>query len=329
MAAKGSRGGIARPTRSQTGRTQGRSRAFRAHRARAGGAGYTPRAFSQLLILLAAMAGTLAAQSVDIYSEFSRPGPFGEIVPADRGSQPREILSPAAARNAWASFHIVISAPPETTYLLYVVTNPLNACRVALYKEHFEKTPLGWAPDRLTELKRLPDFGVIPDPADRIEGQTTRAYLLDLWIPPDADVARFRLEVQLKVGYWVVRPMEVRVIAPRVPDLRIATEPIPLPPVSSAADAVALGALDDYSGRTYPPPVTVRAIIRRNAVQDMALASRLDEALAGPDALRRRWEALSSRSGNSLIPLPTGSERYLRLRDWIFAEAQREPARLW
>jgi hypothetical protein len=60
--------------------------------------------------------------------------------PADRGGQPREILSPAVARNAWASFHVVISAPPQTTYLLYVVTNPLNACRVALYKEHFEKT---------------------------------------------------------------------------------------------------------------------------------------------------------------------------------------------
>ena len=243
----------------------------------------------------------MAAQSVDIYSEFSRVDPFGEIVPADRGAQPREILSPAVARNAWASFHVVISAPPNTTYLLYVVTNPLNACRVALYKEHFEKTAAGWAPDRLTELTRLPDFGVMPDPDDGVDGQTTRAYLLDLWIPPNAEVARFRLEVQLKVGYWVVRPMEVRVIAPRVPDLRVATEPVPLPPVSSGADTVALGALGDDKERTYPPPATVRAIIRRNAVQDMALASRLDAAVAGPGgaaaALRcaktsRRWSIL-------------------------------------
>ena len=196
--------------------------------------------FLRLPVLLLAMAGALAGQSVDIYSEFSRVDPFGEIVPADRGVGPREILSPAVARNAWASFHVVITAPPATTYLLYVVTNPLNACRVALYKEHFEKTAAGWAPDRLTELTRLPDFGAIPDPADGVDGQTTRAYLLDLWIPPDADVARFRLEVQLKVGTWVVRPMEVRVIAPRVPDLRVATEAVLLPPVSSGADAVAL-----------------------------------------------------------------------------------------
>jgi len=281
------------------------------------------------LLLLAAMAGALAAQSVDIYSEFSRVDPFGEIVAADRGSGPREILSPVVARNAWASFHLVISAPAETTYLLYVVTNPLNACRVALYKEHFEKTPAGWVPDRLTELTRLPDFGVIPDPDDGVKGQTTRDYLLDLWIPPNAEIARFRLEVQLKVGYWVVRPMEVRVIAPRVPDLHVATGPVALPPVSSGTDAAALGALSDDKGRTYPPPTTVRAIIRRNAVQDMALASRLDASIAAPEALRQRWEALKSASGDGAIPLPTGAERYLRLRDWIYREAQRKPAEFW
>jgi len=275
------------------------------------------------------MAGTLAAQSIDIYSEFSRVDPFGEIVPADRGGARREILSPAVARNAWASFHVVISAPPKTTYLLYVVTNPLNACRVALYKEHFEKTLAGWVPDRLTELTRLPDFGVIPDPADGVDGQTTRAYLLDLWIPPNAEIARFRLEVQLKVGYWVVRPMEVRVIAPRVPDLRVATEAVLLPPVSSGADAVALGVLSDYQGRTYPSPDTVRAIIRRNAVQDMALASRMDAAVAGPEALRRRWEALKWSGGSSASPHPTGAERYLRLRDWLYGEAQRKPVESW
>jgi len=280
-------------------------------------------------MLAAALAGPLAAQSVDIYSEFSRVDPFGEIVAADRGGQPREILSPAVARNAWASFHVVITAPPATTYLLYVVTNPLNACRVALYKEHFEKTPSGWAPDRLTELTRLPDFGVIPDPADGVDGQTTRAYLLDLWIPPNADVARFRLEVQLKVGTWLVRPMEVRVIAPRVPDLHVATEPVPLPPVSSGADAVALGALLDPNARTYPLPATVRAIILRNAVQDMALASRLDAAVAGPEALRQRWEILKSASGDSVVPRPTGAERYLRLRDWIYSEAQRKAVEDW
>ena len=294
----------------------------------AGGAGFnlpTPacgRVFFRLPLLLLALAGALTAQSVEIYSEFSRIDPFGEIVAADRGGPPRETLSPAVARNAWASFHVVVSTPPNTTYFLYVVPNPLNACRVELYKEHFEKTHAGWVPDRLTKLTRLPDFGAMPDPADGVEGQTTRAYLLDLWIPPDAAVARFRLEVQLKVGYWVVRPMEVRVIAPRVPDLRVATAPVALPPVSAGADAVALGALLDSTSRTYPPPETVRAIIRRNAAEDMALASSLDAAIAGPEALRQRSLLLNPSSGNA-TPRATGAEWYLRLRDWIYNQAQR------
>jgi len=268
------------------------------------------------LFLLAA--GALAAQTVDIYSEFSRIDPFGAIVPADRGAPPREILSPAVARNAWASFHIAISAPPRTTYLLYVATNPLDACRVAMYREHFEKTSAGWVPDRLTELTRLPDFGVMPDPDDGVEGQTTRAYLLDLWIPPDAPVSRFRLEVQLKVGYWVVRPMEVRIIAPRVPDLREASGGPPLPPVASGADAPALGALRADNLRTYPPPETVRAIIRRNAIQDAALASTLDPAVR--ETLRARAAALMLDGG--LHPRAGGVEWYLRLRGWIYAQAQ-------
>ena len=69
----------------------------------------------------------------------------------------------------------------------------------------------GGFPTRLTEVGRLPDFGTMPDPDDGIEGQTTRVYLLELWVPPKADVARFRLEVQLKVADWIVRPMELRV----------------------------------------------------------------------------------------------------------------------
>ena len=43
----------------------------------------------------------------------------------------------------------------------------------------------------------------MPDPDEDIPGQNTRVYLLDVWIPPDADPGRFRLEAQLKVGYWI------------------------------------------------------------------------------------------------------------------------------
>src|SRR5436305_6731529 len=137
----------------------------------------------------------LPAQSLELYSEFQRVDPFGNIVKADRAESPREILSPAVARNGSASFHVVVSVPPRMSYFLYVVTNPVNACRVALYKEHFTRTKDGWTPDALSEVRRLPDFGVVPDPDEEISGQTARLYLLDVWIPPDAGAGRFRLEV--------------------------------------------------------------------------------------------------------------------------------------
>jgi hypothetical protein len=266
-----------------------------------------------VLILITA---ALRAQSLEIYSEFQRVDPFGSIVAVDRAEHPREILSPAAARNGYASFHVVVSIPPNTNYLLYVVTNPLDACRVALYKEHFVKTGGGWIPDTLAEVQRLPDFGAMPDPDEDIPGQNTRVYLLDVWVPPDASPGRFRLEAQLKVGYWIVRPMEVRVISARVPDRSAGREPgraATLPRVEESADAAATAVLNDYMSGAFNPtpakPLTVRDIIRRNAIQDMALAG-------SPQALEQLRKGLPSRK-------TLGAEWYLRIRDLVYSEAQR------
>ncbi len=265
---------------------------------------------------MGALAATaLHAQSLEIYSELQRVDPFGNIVPADRAERPREILSPAVARNGYASFHVVVSVPPNTNYFLYVVPNPLNACRVALYKEHFVKAGDGWIPDTLAEVHRLPDFGAMPDPDEDIPGQNTRVYLLDIWIPPDATPGRFRLEAQLTVGYWIVRPMEVRVVAARVPEAagqapgRAAT----MPRIEEGADAAAAAALNGYiSGKPVAPPsqpLTVRDIILRNAIQDTVLAG-------SPEAVAKLWKGLPSRKA-------LGAERYLRIRDLVYTEAQR------
>src|ERR1700686_3004597 len=96
--------------------------------------------FLLCVIAFALAANLLPAQSIEVYSEFQRVDPFGRIVAADRAETPREILSPAVARNGFASFHVAVSVPPQTNYFLYVVTNPVNACRVALYREHFART---------------------------------------------------------------------------------------------------------------------------------------------------------------------------------------------
>ncbi|MGO9258684.1 MAG: hypothetical protein ACLQU1_20540 [Bryobacteraceae bacterium] len=284
-----------------------------------------PGGISSLVPILAALLLTASAargQSVEIYSEFQRPDPFGGIVAPDRALAPREILSPALARGAHTVFHVAVSIPPKESYLLYVIPNPLNACLVALYKEHFDKTAAGWIADRLEELHRLPDFGVMPDPDDLVEGQTTRVYLLDLWIPPEAPEGRFRLEVQLKMGDWVVRPMELRVVEARVPAIP-AGQARPLPPVEQGADAVALGTLADYLAGAGvgggEPPVNVRGMIRRGTVQDMALAAALPKEVAGPAAIERREFDLL-RANLAFTPRVFGAEWYLRIRDFLYAQ---------
>jgi hypothetical protein len=227
------------------------------------------------------------------------------------------------ARNGFASFHIVVTLPPKETYLLYVAPNPLTACRVALYKEHFVKTSQGWIPDTLAEVSHLPDFGVMPDPDDNIAGQNTRLYLLDLWIPPNADVARFRLEVQMKVADWIVRPIEVRVMPARFPTIQAADagKLPPLPAVQQGADFPALEVVREYlSGSPLhvgAQPLTLRGIIRRNAVQDMALAASMDPAIAGPAVVERRVIDLLWNNFR-FVPHVFGAEWYLRLRDFLY-----------
>ncbi|HXB73713.1 MAG TPA: hypothetical protein VNY05_36075 [Candidatus Acidoferrales bacterium] len=281
------------------------------------------------MLLLAFAAAGLPAQSLELYSEFQRVDPFGNIVKSDRAESPREVLSPAVARNGSASFHVVVSVPPRMSYFLYVVTNPVNACRVALYKERFTKTKDGWVPDALSEVRRLPDFGVVPDPDEQIPEQTARVYLLDVWIPPDAEVARFRLEVQLKVGYFLVRPLEIRVTPARVPGNSIlasrgTAETVSLPRLEEPADASAAGVLAGYiGGKPEMPeahPLTVRGMIRRNAIQDMGIAATLDRSQAGPDAIRKRRDESQAMAGP---PESLGAEWYLRIRDWLYAEVQK------
>jgi len=281
--------------------------------------------FPVRVVLLALAANLLPAQSLEVYSEFQRVDPFGRVVAADRAETPREILSPAVARNGFASFHVVVSVPPQTNYFLYVVTNPVNACRVALYREHFARTKDGWVPDPLSEVRRLPDFGAVPDPDEQIPGQNTRLYLLDIWIPPDTVAGRFRLEVQLKVGYFLVKPLEIRVLDARIPDLTPALKrggAESLPGIDEPADASAAAPLTQYiagePALADEHPVTVRGIIRRNAVQDMALARLLDRNKAGPDKMKERWSTLAGSR-------PPGAERYLRIRDFVYKESAQGP----
>jgi hypothetical protein len=246
-----------------------------------------------------------------VYSEFQRPDPFGGVVAPDRAWHPREILSPAIGRNGHATFHVAVTVPKNESYFLFVIPNPTESAKVSVYKEHFAQTPAGWIPDRLEELQRLPDYGVMPDPDDGIDGQTTRVYLVDLWVPPDRPMFRFRLEIQLKVADWTIYPMEVRVVTGRYPDIEAGEDDRPLPPIDWGADAPAVQVMGDYAaGRELKMPepgLTVRGFLRRNAIQDVGLGGRL------------LWlRALDFFRANTVFsPRPWGAEWCMRLRDLL------------
>ena len=252
--------------------------------------------------------------SLEIYSEFQRIDPFGKVVPADRSTRSREVLSPAVPRNAFASFHIAVSLPRDESYFLYVAPNPANACDIYVYRERFLETDQGWIPDTLVKLDRLPDFGVIPDPSESIPGQNTRLYLLDVRIRPNTTVQRIRLEVQLKIGYFLVRPIEIRVLDLKVPELKDTpdTSP-PTEPATARSDTFALETLRNFflTGQATEPldSADIRAIIKRNAVQDIALAISRNPTHGVPYVMKKTMQG---------ILRSAGPEWYLQFREYLY-----------
>jgi len=270
-----------------------------------------------LLVGLIAAAG-LAAQTLEVHSEFLRADPQGRILTIDAASKPREIVSPAIVRNGFASFHIVVRSPRPMSYFLLTGANPPDILRTAIYKEKFVKRNGDWIPDEL-ELLRPPNFSALPDPGSSIPGQTACVYLLDVWVPPEAPAGTVRLEVQLKVGEWIIYPMEVRVLPARVP--AIAGPASALPAIGQRADESAMGPLLAYmDGHGKVPrrpavaaPRTLREAIRRNAEQDMALARSLDTKTLIP-ALKAKMAAPA-----------IGGEWYLGIRDLIYRLSSQAP----
>jgi len=209
----------------------------------------------------------LVAQRLDVYSEFW-PWEGSSVAP-------REIISPAVPRNGFTTFKILVSAPAGTSYFLFCQTNPPNLVETHLYKVAL--------PDRLEPVKS-PNFGVIPD------GESSRAYLLDVWVPADAEPGRrVRLELQLKVGDWIVYPMELRVQKASVP----------------------LRAVSDN-------PVSLDSVLERNRRQDLAF----EQLLQLPEVWL--WTArhiANGWTGNSPLSAADEPEWYLKVRDLMIRRA--------
>lgn len=243
------------------------------------------------------IAFALRAQSLRVYSEFQRIDPFGNIVKADRGGAPREVLSPMAARDAWISFNVALTVPANSPCRLLVQQNP-EALRVEVYRELYVKTGSGWIPDALEKVDLPYEFSL----PGTIPGQTTVSFWLDVWVPAKTPPGRIRLEVLAYTGgRWLTYPMEVRVSAAAAPKLNKVNGA--LPPVTARADA-ALRACLCGSVKEFPAPaLSIRRQIRRNAAQDLALAGgRLPEAVV---------QACRTRNFEKQY----GAEWFLKIRD--------------
>lgn len=270
-------------------------------------------------------AGMAGAQTVRVYSEFARIGPFGSVIAPDRMARPREIISPAVARNAFASFRIAVTSPSRSPYILYVQSNPEQAFQITLYKELFTRSGADWIPDALEQVT-LPVLGSLPYLPAPIPDQTTATYWMDLWVPADSVVQRVRLEVLLKIGDgWVLYPMEVRVLPIVAPNIDWTRRG--LPPVDARSDTSAAGPLRGYlcngkeSGNDRS--LNVRQLIRRNALQDAALAKSVETKYGRPALVNEMFEL----SGKNWCRAPStpeqlGPEWYLKVRDALYQKKQ-------
>jgi len=138
------------------------------------------------------LAATCQAQQPRALQECFRPDPFGGIVESDRqGAGWLKQVNLKAARGSYASFHLVINKKASADYKLSV-RFPLA---VDVYREwfHFNTPDKKYYPDALIPVS-LPYQFQIPDPDNKIPGQTAQAFWIDLWIPADSQTKTYQGE---------------------------------------------------------------------------------------------------------------------------------------
>jgi hypothetical protein len=224
------------------------------------------------------LASAACAEPVFVYSEFARiDTKTGDVIAPE---SPREILSPAVVRNGFTSFQVVVQAPAEDKWWLFIGQNPENAFKVTMYRESSEGL----------ERVDLP-----------IESQGTQVYWMDVWTAGDAPVRRVKLEPELNLhDDWIIYPMEARVVDANVPEGRVQ------------AVGTAVAAMRGFlCGNALPDSMAAEGLSipsfrLRNARQDLALA-----AAAPKDDLKNLF-------GDCAAPASPDPEWYLKIRDYLF-----------
>jgi hypothetical protein len=149
------------------------------------------------------------ALDVSLMPAHVRTDPFGAVVAADRvaGVSPAKQLTLAAARGGYASCRVVVSSPAPAGYTL----SAAGGLEAELYREWFHFLPKSklYYPDALIPVSS-PHKAQLPEPDNRIAGQTAQTYWLDIWIPGTAKPGTQTVAVTLEGG-GVRSSVEVRV----------------------------------------------------------------------------------------------------------------------
>lgn len=224
------------------------------------------------------------AQPVRVYSEFVKLDDTGNVLSPEN---PREILSPAVARNAMSSFQVAIQVPNGTKFAMYIGQNPENFAGVAMYRRKSGSL----------EPVQLP-----------YQGDGPEVFWLDLQIAKGAPVTRVKIEPQVLIGDdWVIYPMEVRVNAQEVPAGDYSTDDAQTP-IAMMRSYLCKNNAPKASPPIHSTTLTAAGFSYRNALQDIALAGRIPEP--GRSELKKRV-------GGCDGAIPANPESYLRVRDFL------------
>jgi hypothetical protein len=285
-------------------------------------------------VILAAWAASLGgqaafAQTAIVTSEFVRYRPDGVVVSSDQAPKYRELLSPAVARNAHFTFRVTVvfpkavgpgdRQPDGSPYSLHIAQNPENSAQIQLFQESYSEVAGEWIPDKLKPVD-------MPHGAALANGQIAQSYLVDLFVPPEAEAnQRFRIEVQFHRGDgWMILPMEVRVRQARVDSkIEVGGAPAATGPLSRIVDLPLYGHVCGVKTRAnLQAEDSGRALLFRNLQEDFNLA--------------RQREKIDTREGGvfmllkaaGITDLPAfcagkaspsgGPEWWLKARDYLY-----------
>lgn len=167
--------------------------------------------------------------------EFLRLDPFGQVVKADSAAeaapainqwQGRGPLRLQGARGGYVSFHLAADLRGGMDYTLDLSLAPgYGAIQVDIYREwfHYLDGDKSYYPDALIPV-RLPYSSRLPEPDNRISGQTTQAFWVDIWIPESVRPGVYRGHAVLRAGgRTATLPFEVKVLAAVIPEQDVVT----------------------------------------------------------------------------------------------------------